>query len=411
MTDSSAAKVFGNTFNIIKTRQKTFFISVVLFGALFSFFYGVWKIPVVEFGFHRMTEVGILDVLFILAITGMSAALMVLAKQKIKLAPKSSRLAGFGGVFVGFVAAACPVCQGITLAALGGTIAFIPIGALSSVFWILQLLSLFVLWIAVYLTSVSVYTKTCIGCQAKPAKEKIFNADTIAKSRLKGTHLLDNNKFFGALVVIVALVVANQFLISASGFAVAGGSGGGTVSLAQGFDYGPKLTLKPMPVAAGEQPRIAGYKTAVKSLPTISELEIKPGTGDVVQDLVNNVVPSGTPWYGAEAGVSFDDPIAAQQLWAKGRSIQLDSSQEERWGRIVNSFTCDYCCGSPQQPTVITRCGCAHAAAAQGMAKWFIQNYGDKYSDEEIYGELARWYALWYPGPTVKRIAQEMQSA
>ncbi len=25
-------------------------------------------------------------------------------------------------------------------------------------------------------------------------------------------------------------------------------------------------------------------------------------------------------------------------------------------------------------------------------------------------GRAARWYALWYPGPTVKRIVQEMQT-
>jgi hypothetical protein len=75
----------------------------------------------------------------------------------------------------------------------------------------------------------------------------------------------------------------------------------------------------------------------------------------------------------------------------------------------VNSFTCDYCCGSPQQPTIITRCGCAHSRAAQGMAKWFVKNYGSQYSDEEIYGEMARWYALWYPKGTIERIIQESQ--
>ena len=175
------------------------------------------------------------------------------------------------------------------------------------------------------------------------------------------------------------------------------------------FQYGSKTTLKPMPLATGEQPNIAGYKSIVKPLPTISELVMKPSAGDAVQDLLNNIVPSGTPWYGSEAGVSFDDPITAQKLWGKGEAIQLDATQTERWNRIVNSFTCDYCCGSPQNPTIITHCGCAHATAAKGMAKWFIKNYGNKYSDEEIYGEMARWYALWYPKGTIERIIQESQ--
>ena len=177
------------------------------------------------------------------------------------------------------------------------------------------------------------------------------------------------------------------------------------------LSYGPKLTLKPMPLAIDEQPIISGYKTKVKALPTISELQITASTGDLVQDIANNVIPTGIPGYGAEAGVAFDDALQAQQVWGSyEQSIQLSGEEEQRWSKIVNAFTCDYCCGSPQNPTIITRCGCAHAKAARGMAKWFIKNYGSQYSDEEIYGEMARWYALWYPGPTVKRIAEELQA-
>ena len=394
-------KVFANTGKILKDNARTFAISSALFFALYTFLYGVWKVPAVNFAFTRMSEVNFVDISYLLAITVMSGALLVLMRQKIKASPKTSKLGGIGGIFAGFVAAACPVCQGITLVAFGSTAAFIPLGALSSFVWVMQLVALFVLWISIYLTSVSIYTKTCITCEIKPKAD-------LAVGQPSGPHLLDNNRFFVSLAVIALLVIANQFLLSGSGLVTASSSGGGTVSLADGFNYGPKLTLKPMPLAAGEQPRIAGYKAIVKTLPTISEMNIQPSTGDVVQDLVNNIVPKGTPWYGQEAGVSFDDPIGAQKLWAKGKAIQLSADEEARWGRIVNSFTCDYCCGSPQQPTIITRCGCAHSQAAQGMARWFIKNYGDKYSDEEIYGELARWYALWYPGPTVKRIAQEM---
>lgn len=212
------------------------------------------------------------------------------------------------------------------------------------------------------------------------------------------------------MAVLAVVVILNQFLATSAFASLVSSSSGGTVSISSSslkLEYGPKTTLKPMPLAGGEQPVVAGYKTKVKSLPTISELSVSPSTGDLAQDLLNNVIPRGTPWYGTEAGVSFDDPINAQKLWAKGRTIQLDATQDERWKRIVNSFTCDYCCGSPQNPTIITRCGCAHSAAAQGMTKWFIKTYGDKYSDEEIYGEMARWYAVWYPGPTIKRIVQE----
>ncbi len=241
-------------------------------------------------------------------------------------------------------------------------------------------------------------------------KDKEKNFKTISK-KPEDQFLLKNNLAFSILILLAILLIINQLLIPRVFASFLGGSTGtiGSLDLGQ-FQYGSKLTLKPMPLATGEKPVIESYKTKVKSLPTISEIAISQSTGDPAQDLVNNVVPKGTPWYGQEAGVSFDDPIAAQKLWAKGKAIQLNQDEQKRWERIVNSFTCDYCCGSPQQPTIITQCGCAHSQAAQGMAKWFIKNYGDQYSDEEIYGEMARWYALWYPGPTVKRILQEAQN-
>jgi hypothetical protein len=216
-----------------------------------------------------------------------------------------------------------------------------------------------------------------------------------------------SNIAFAGVIAIVLLLGMNTLLVPK---AIAGlsFSSSGTLDLGK-FQYGSKLTLKPIPLASGEDAVVSGYKSKVKSLPTISELPMQPSTGDAAQDLLNNVIPKGMPWYGQEAGVTFDDPVGAQKKWGKGRAIQLSPDEQKRWERIVNSFTCDYCCGSPQKPTIITRCGCAHSLAAQGMSKWFIKNYGNKYSDEEIYGEMARWYALWYPGPTIKRILQEAQ--
>ena len=235
---------------------------------------------------------------------------------------------------------------------------------------------------------------------------------------------------YATVGLVAVLILFNQFQISqvnalASGNPSAGSfvnsvssvplkllgysSNGGTVKLGK-FEFGSKITLKPMPLAVGEHPAISGYKTKVKPIPTISELTLKPSTGDAAQDLLNNVIPTGTPWYGQQAGVSFDDPISAQKKLATYRALQLSPEENQRWSKIANSFTCDYCCGSPQNPTIITRCGCAHSAAAQGMAKWFVKNYGDKFTDEEIYGEMGRWYALWYPGPTIKRIVQELQA-
>lgn len=183
-------------------------------------------------------------------------------------------------------------------------------------------------------------------------------------------------------------------------------AGAATISLEGDYEI-----LAPALLAQGESPVIANYGTRIKKFPTISGQQKKEPTGDAVQDAVNTLIPTGTPFYGQEAGVSFDDPITALNNWGKlERSTQLNEEQQQRWLKIVNSYTCDYCCGSPQRPTIITRCGCAHAAAWRGIAKWLISKYGDKYEDLQILGEMNRWKTLWYPGPSVQRVLAEQQA-
>ena len=384
--------------------KKTLLLYAIIFLAAYSFLYGFWKIPVIEFGINRTSPIGAFDYLFVIAVAALTSIFLslFLYERRNKLASASSlasesSIGGVAGGFAGFVGAICPVCQSLGIVAFGSTLLNIPTAFLVPYLGFLKFASIGLLGMAVYFKADSIHTKKCPACEVKaPANE-----------HHKEMFLLRNKIAFAGIIIITLLVSMNNILIPKA-FAAAslGGSSGSIVNLGA-FEYGPKITLKPMPLAQGEQPAIQTYRSKVKPIPTISELTMKPMTGDAAQDLVNNVVPSGTPWYGPQAGVSFDDPITAQNLWAKGRAIQLSPEEDQRWSRIVNSFTCDYCCGSPQSPTIITRCGCAHSLAAQGMAKWFIKNYGNSYSDEEIYGEMARWYALWYPGPTVKRILQE----
>lgn len=402
---SSEKDIFTHTTEIVKQPiyTKTFGLTALIFLVFYSFLYGLWKIPVIEFGINRFSAVGILDYLYLILISVLTGLLFTLFKyERLQSIKSGLKLAGGGSLFAGIVSAICPVCQGIAITALGATVLSLPLTFLVPYIGLLQIITIFILGFSLYLKADSIFTKTCIACKV----------DTKIEHKGKPSEepfLYRNNIAFGALIILVLMLVINNFMITAA-FA-SGSAASGNISIKHGFEYGSKVTLKPMPLANGESPRFQGYRTIVKPLPTISELSLSPPTGDVAQDIVNNVVPTGTPWYGQEAGVSFDDPITAQNLWAKGRAIQLSPEEQKRWERIVNSFTCDYCCGSPQQPTIITRCGCAHSAAAQGMAKWFIKNYGGKYSDEEIYGEMARWYAVWYPGPTVQRIVQELHAA
>ncbi|MEK6951117.1 MAG: hypothetical protein AABX13_05330 [Nanoarchaeota archaeon] len=388
-----------HTFSILNSSRSSFLFWSLGLLIFYTFLFGLWKIPLVGFGINRMSAVTITDYLFIILITGLAATFIILWKhERAQNVSSSSKWGALGGGFSAFLAGICPVCQSLGLLAFGTTFLNIPIGFLVPYLGTLKLFSLGLLGLAVYMKADSVYTKTCTACK--------ISIEPIDKTI--SPFLFRSNWLLGTLSVLVLLLFTNQLLLPNAFTSYSLGGGGGTSSLGA-FEYGAKITLKPMPLAAGEQPKLPGYQAKVKPIPTISELPQKPSTGDAVQDLLNNLVPTGTPWYGTAAGVSFDDPVGAQNAWQKGLGVQLAPAEQERWNRIVNSFTCDYCCGSPQRPTIITHCGCAHSRAAQGMAKWFVKNYGSQYSDEEIYGEMARWYALWYPKGTIERIIQESQ--
>ncbi|HLE07457.1 MAG TPA: hypothetical protein VI933_02425 [archaeon] len=406
--------LFDNTAKIISEQKEIFASAVLVSAVILSFLAGMFLIPGIDFGFMRMSPFALTDVLYIAVASVLIGGLVALYKYKISEV-KLDKKAGFGGGLAGAVAAVCPVCQGVNVIAAGSTIASASLGFLIPYLAYIQFASLALLGFGFYSTTNSIYTGVCA-----PIDKKIFFKSDSLKTSVDATNeifsFFEKNKFAAiAAIVVVVLVFFNQIYATSVFASLVGGGPTGGVVLKSGsnpLEYGPKMTLKPMPLGAGEQPTIAGYGSKVKPLPTISELQLSPSTGDLTTDLKNNVVPHGTPFYGAEAGVSFDEPVVAQKKWKTYiNGIQLDALLQDRWKRIVNSFTCDYCCGSPQSPTIITRCGCAHAYAAQGMAKWFLKYYGDKYSDEEIYGEMARWYALWYPGPTVKRIIKEAGAA
>ncbi len=196
----------------------------------------------------------------------------------------------------------------------------------------------------------------------------------------------EDKKFFRLSIMLIAfafIVVINNFALMAfapglsiTGFAFAGGAGGGII--------GPVINED-------------GRTVRLVEWPTITPGNSFAPTGDPTADAIAAVVPTGTPFYAPE-GISFDDPLTSQKLWRQvGNSIQLSGEQQQRWQKLTGLFTCDFCCGGPSRVTIINRCGCAHSYAWQGMAKFFIANYGDQYTDEQILGEMTKWKAVWYP--------------
>ncbi|MBI4154852.1 hypothetical protein HY498_02080 [Candidatus Woesearchaeota archaeon] len=211
---------------------------------------------------------------------------------------------------------------------------------------------------------------------------------------------MDNQKRIVFLVLVSFLVIINQGLLLSALSSFSGYKSGFSFSLAkssvgEGKIVGPKLNDD-------------GKTVSLVEYSTITSNEKVSKTGDPKQDAISLIVPKGVPFYVAEGegvalvqSVSFDNPIGSLNVWSnigRGRTkIDLTSDQEARFNKIVGSFTCDYCCGSPNYVTKIAQCGCSHAAAWKGVAKYLIKYYGDKYTDEQITGELTRWKGAWYP--------------
>ncbi len=231
------------------------------------------------------------------------------------------------------------------------------------------------------------------------------------------------NYSMALLVLAVVMVALTQFQIYQLSTMVPGGGfhGTGLLSAFSGISgsSGKNVILGPALKPDG--------KIGISEFPTISEMPNPKATGDPAQDALNRYVPTGMPWYGAEVGVNFDDPVGSLDRWARydggidGRRFNtpgvtiketdLSPAAKARYDKLINLFTCDFCCGSPNNPTRIGNCGCAHSAAWRGIFKYFLKNHEDKFNDEQLMGEATRWKLLWYPGPSIKRILTEGGSA
>lgn len=206
-----------------------------------------------------------------------------------------------------------------------------------------------------------------------------------------GEQLGDEQSHNVGVWVITVLLAVNQFLIGSMAPKAHGAS--------------PFQSLKALfsTQSAGAREILStklnpdGKTTTIAKWPTITEVPAEPKGMIALEAAKIVMIPTGTPFY-APPGISFDDPVAALAAWqGYEQQIQLSPELQKRWDNIVGTTTCDYCCGGPGRVTMITNCGCRHAQAYRSIAKYLLQNYGDKYTDDEIHGELQRWKSAWYP--------------
>ena len=181
-----------------------------------------------------------------------------------------------------------------------------------------------------------------------------------------------NNTMMAFLVALSTIILlVNQWQIMAISDATSGGGSGGSTA------KGTKLSVKL--------------------------------TGDTVQDAIKAVISTGTPPYGAEIGVSFDEPVSSLSILAGlDSSIPTSSLSEEEKARLIyvgTKISCEFCCGAPAVMDQSGRnlCGCSHAASFRGLAKYLIKNHPGEWSDDEILLEATKWKAIYYPKNMVEK--------
>jgi hypothetical protein len=125
------------------------------------------------------------------------------------------------------------------------------------------------------------------------------------------------------------------------------------------------------------------------------------------EDAMAILFPTGTPDYGEELGVSYDDPVGSLGKLARMyRSLKAEVEQNnpDGWSRFMNlasrpvGISCEYCCGLKTigiDRNGNSACGCQHNPALLTIAL-YLSAYTD-YNDGEILREVMRWKTLFFP--------------
>ena len=121
-----------------------------------------------------------------------------------------------------------------------------------------------------------------------------------------------------------------------------------------------------------------------------------------------SVLPKGIPnVYGKELGIKYDDvsvndpqnaELTIRKLALFDNSLNLEGDLLQRYIKITNSISCEYCCGATAITTADGQaaCGCAHSYAMRGLAKYLLTKHPEM-KDDEVLNELGKWKTLFFP--------------
>lgn len=134
------------------------------------------------------------------------------------------------------------------------------------------------------------------------------------------------------------------------------------------------------------------------------------GTSVDLKALEAQVFPRGVPnVYGAELGISYDNPVPAISLLAAyddGSPMQ-DAALNARYVEIGMQISCEYCCGVDTIifPNGQAACGCAHSYAMRGLAKYMLAKHPEV-SNEQVLEEMGKWKILFFPKDQMAKAVQ-----
>jgi hypothetical protein len=125
--------------------------------------------------------------------------------------------------------------------------------------------------------------------------------------------------------------------------------------------------------------------------------------GSILEQVLKEITPIGTPSYGKKAGVSYDKVEQSLGILRGYAALSLDQEEQQRYEVIANTggTACKYCCGASK---LSQNCGCSHNIALQGLTKWLIKN--TDYSNNQILQEIRNWQILFFPKPTLQEELQ-----
>lgn len=227
------------------------------------------------------------------------------------------------------------------------------------------------------------------------AHAKSHRASTVRKGRSSHHQKKKENLFSKPIIVLMLLAFALLFFNQAQISGVAAMVGSSRVGSFSGSGSGGTMDLSAV--------NIDEIKSTGHTLAAVFPVE------DIVtsEDALSVFFPVGTPEYGADLEVSFDDPIESLAILAKmypGLKQEVESNNPEAWQRYMDlaskpvGISCEYCCGLKAvgiDSKGNSACGCQHNPALLTVAL-YLTAYSD-YSDAEILREVMQWKTLFFP--------------